>query len=135
MAKTSKQTKRRLIIFGGLSVLAIISFISSLIKYTFDIKKLKDEETQLTYELNELKIESDNLKSEIEKLKDPEYIARFAREEFSYSKQDGEYIIKIDEKKPEIVENNTSQTNDMYKYIITAIGLILICIIIYILKK
>ena len=39
--------------------------------------------------------EEELLKSEINKLQDEEYIARYAREKYLYSK-DGEIIIKID---------------------------------------
>ena len=39
--------------------------------------------------------EEELLKSEIQKLQDQEYIARYAREKYLYSK-DGELIIKID---------------------------------------
>ncbi|NLC48199.1 MAG: septum formation initiator family protein, partial [Tenericutes bacterium] len=40
--------------------------------------------------------EEETLKSEINKLKDPEYMARYAREKYLYSKND-EIIIKIEE--------------------------------------
>ena len=38
--------------------------------------------------------DEDNLKTEINKLQDEEYVARYAREKYLYSK-DGELIIKI----------------------------------------
>ena len=41
-----------------------------------------------------LKDEEDKLNSDIKKLKDPEYVARYAREKYMYSK-DGELIIRI----------------------------------------
>ena len=40
--------------------------------------------------------EEEELKSEINKLQDPEYVARYAREKYLYSKDD-EIIIKIEE--------------------------------------
>ena len=38
--------------------------------------------------------EQDSLKSEVVKLQDPEYVARYAREKYLYTK-DGETILKI----------------------------------------
>ena len=93
--KMSKQAKRRLLIFGTLSVIAIVYFIFSISFYTFNIYKLKKQETELNTKINNLKHNEKLLNTEIEKLKDNEYIARFARENYSYSK-DGEIIINID---------------------------------------
>ncbi len=41
-----------------------------------------------------MKDEEDKLNSDIKKLKDPEYVARYAREKYMYSK-DGELIIRL----------------------------------------
>lgn len=132
--KKNKLVKRRIIVFGSISIIAVVYFILSLVTYTTDIKRLKQEEIDLNNKLSSLKENAEELKIEIEKLKDPEYIARFAREEFSYSKEKGEYVIKIEEKEKVIVEE-TIESNSTYKYIIFGIGFILICIIIYIIKK
>jgi cell division protein FtsB len=40
--------------------------------------------------------EEENLKEEINRLQDPEYMAKYAREKYLYSKN-GEIIIKIEE--------------------------------------
>ena len=69
----NKTQKIRLLIFGSLSVIAIIYFISSLFTYSLDIKNLKNEEILLKNKLDSLKENADDLKIEIEKLKDPEY--------------------------------------------------------------
>lgn len=107
--KMSKQAKRRLLIFGTLSVIAIVYFIFSISFYTFNIYKLKKQETELNTKINELKHNEKLLNTEIEKLKDNEYIARFARENYSYSK-DGEIIIKIDDSKN---KNNSKQKENI----------------------
>ena len=52
-----------------------------------DKKNLEDK-------LSSLKDEEDVLNSDIKKLNDPEYVARYAREKYLYSK-DGELIIRI----------------------------------------
>ena len=132
--KKNKLAKRRLIVFGTLSVVAIIYFLTSLISYTSTIKDLKNQESNLTIELDNLKKDSEFLRIEIDKLKDPEYIARFAREEYSYSKQNGEYIIKITDKKEEKKEQE-NEKNDTSKYLVIGSIIGLIGIIIYIIKK
>ena len=43
--------------------------------------------------ISDLKIKT-SLKVEVNKLKNPEYVAKYAREKFLYSK-DNEYVIKI----------------------------------------
>lgn len=59
-----------------------------------DVYKMNDEKKTLTAQLNDLKEEEDILKSEVNKLKDPVYIAKYAREKFLYSGK-GEYIIRM----------------------------------------
>ena len=60
-------------------------------------------ESRPTYQYKELEIELADLKDkelklrlDAERLQDPDYIARYAREKYLYSK-DGEFIIKIPE--------------------------------------
>lgn len=132
--KKNKVIKRRLIVFGSISVLAIVYFVANLINFSISINSLKEQKKDLSEQLENLKKESEDLKIEIEKLKDPEYIARFAREEFSYSKKDGEYIIKIEEKEQEEIIKPIEKKNN-YQYFIGAIALGFIGIIIYIIKK
>lgn len=135
MAKgKNKRAKRRLVIFGSLSIVAILYFVTTLFSYTTNIKNLKNQEKNLNSELNSLKRDSEILRTEIEKLKDPEYIARFAREEYSYSKQNGEIIIKINDKEQETQEE-VVENNNMNTYLIFGIGAVLVGIIIYIIKK
>ncbi len=135
MPKKKKQIKKQVVIFGILSIIGIIYFAATFVKYTFDIQKLKQEEKNLNIQLDNLKHESENLKTEIEKLKDPEYITRYAREEYSYSKEKGEYVIKIEDDEPEIVNKETIEENNNYMYVIIGSGVLLLGIIIYIIKK
>jgi len=53
-----------------------------------------EEKTKLEKKYEELLKEEETLSGDIIKLKDPDYIARFAREKYLYSK-DGEIIIRI----------------------------------------
>lgn len=63
---------------------------------------MKKQKSSLEKKLVELSDEKEVLESDIQKLQDPDYIAKYAREKYLYSK-DGELIIRIpDEEK----ENN-----------------------------
>jgi cell division protein DivIC len=52
------------------------------------------EKKELEDKLVSLKEKEEELKVDAKKLQDPEYIARYAREKYLYSK-DGEYILQI----------------------------------------
>ena len=56
--------------------------------------EIKREKSELNDKLANLKDEEDTLNSDIKKLKDPDYVARYAREKYMYSKE-GELIIRI----------------------------------------
>lgn len=129
MKKISKQYKRRIIFFGSISLFTIVSFIYSIISYTSSIVSLEKEQSNLQNELIELQKENTDLRVEIEKLKDPEYLAKYARENFLYSKN-GEYVIKIDENIKSL-ENEIENVNNNEK-IVFLLGALLIVLIIYI---
>ena len=108
--KISKRSKRRLVVFGSLSILIIIYFCYVVISYSYKLISLKNEKVELNYKIALLEEEEEKLKTEIEMLQDPEYIARYARENYLYSK-DGEYIIKLEDSDDgdlEIISNHTS---------------------------
>ena len=96
MAKKKFKKKRaRRVFLVTIICLAINSYIiysvGSIFKQAY---QMKQETKQLSVELTELKEEEDILKSEVNKLKDPVYVAKYAREKFFYSGK-GEYIIRI----------------------------------------
>ena len=135
--KLSKTKKKRLVVFGTLSLIIIGYFIFSLGYYGFKLYSLKQEEKEYSMMLTELKREAKILNAEIEKLKDPEYIAAFAREKYSYSK-DKEKIIKIPKKEKEEKKENANilDINIDYNYIIYGgIGALFIIFIYVIVKK
>ena len=127
--RVSKQSKRRLMIFGVLSVVAIGYFFVTLFSYTYSYISLKNEEKNLKNELVSLQDEKANLKIEIEKLNDPEYVARYAKENFLYS-ADGEYVIKIETTEQEQIVNNN---NNEIIYIFL-ISLLVVLVLIFIIK-
>lgn len=129
--RVSKASKRRLMFFGIISLAIIIYFLISLGTYALKISNLSSEKRKLENELTEMKESEEDLTNEIERLKDPDYLARYARENYSYSK-DGEYIIKLDEEE----KNEELNANDSYKKYTMYIGISIIgLILIYIIRK
>ncbi len=97
MAKKSKIKKKRRMLILGLGSIAIILIMTLTIgKYWIEIYDKYQEKKQLDKKLIALKEEEDKLKVDADKLQDPDYIARYAREKYLYSK-DGEFILKIPE--------------------------------------
>ena len=79
-----------------------------------------------------LQEEAEELKIEITKLHDPEYLAKFARENYLYSKE-GELIIKIHE--TEDVLEETQQQIDNNRFAVMISFGILVLIFLYILLR
>lgn len=123
-----KASKKRLIFFGTVSIIIIIYFFVSLGYYLYGIYSRTQEEAGYKAELSDLKKEEKILTTEIEKLQNEDYIARYAREKYSYSK-DGEYILKINNNVDEEKTKNSFILDNYYKYLI-GIGLLLIIVII-----
>ena len=131
-SRMTKASKKRLLVFGTLSLFVIIYFMATIILYIYSIGSLNIKKDNLNNNLTELKREEKILTTEIEKLQDPAYIAKYAREHYSYSK-DGEYIIKINDREKE-QEEQKFEININYKYVIFGSFLFLL-LIIGILKK
>ncbi len=92
-----KKAKKGIIRFFlfGLTCFAISCFIIfSISKIWSQIYDKYVEKKELDEKLSKLKEEERNLSIDVEKMQDPEYIARYLREKYLYSK-DGEYIIRI----------------------------------------
>ena len=99
MARTnqSKKKLRRRMLFLGLTSIVIISAVSFTIgRYWVEIFEKYQEKKKLDAELVTLKEKEKELELDAKKLQDSEYIARYAREKYLYSKE-GEFIIKIPE--------------------------------------
>lgn len=92
--KKKKNVRVRLLlfflVFGSIIGSLSYSFFSNVSK----IIEIKNEKVALKEKLVDLKGEEDKLNSDIKKLRDPEYVARYAREKYMYSK-DGELIIRL----------------------------------------
>ena len=93
-----------------------------------DLYKLKTEEKELTEKLSTLKSDASDLKTEITKLQDKDYVARYARENYLYTKN-GEYVIKTEEKTKE-EKKKTEQDETYIIYACTAIAIFIVLFII-----
>lgn len=92
--KYTKKTKGRMAIIF-VFFLSIISTLGyTLFTSLEQINILNDEKRRLEMEKKSLKEEEDSLNSDINRLSDSEYIARYAREKYFYSKE-GELILRI----------------------------------------
>ena len=127
-----KASKRRLALLGPISLVLILYFLFTAGVYTYKLIDLSIEERELKQKLVSLQAEEDELKTEIQKLKDPDYLARYARENYLYSK-DGEYIIKIDNPKEEEIKNDSF--DQYYDYMIYGAAIAIIFVFIYIIVR
>lgn len=130
--KIPKASKHRLMIFGTLSIILMGYFFVTFISYTLNINQLKNKQKDLKQELATLKNEAEDLSTTIQKLKDPDYVARYARENYLYS-TNGEYIIKLEEKEKETTKEK--ETSHRYQYYIYGSAVCLVGIFLYIIKK
>jgi len=100
MAKRRKLKKRafkRFLVLLPCTLVLLVVLVTSIGKYWVDIVGKYQENEQLNQKLIALKEKEIQLAVDVEKLEDPEYIARYAREKYLFSK-DGEIILKIPEK-------------------------------------
>lgn len=130
--KIPKKAKRRLMLLGPLAVFIILYCGFTLVTTSINLYNLNKEEKKLNKKLDELKADSKSLKNEITKLQDKEYIARYARENYLYTK-DGEYVIKIDDDGKKIKKVKTDDNNIDYM-IYGCAGLIIFIMIFIILR-
>lgn len=98
MAKKKGRAKarRRMLVLGLASILIIVAMTFTIGKYWVEIFEKYQEKKILDDELTSLKEKEEELKVDANKLQNPDYIARYAREKYLYSK-DGEFILQIPE--------------------------------------
>ncbi len=95
--KSNRKKVRRMLLLGLGSLAVIITMTLTIGKYWIDIVDKYNEKKELENKLAELQEQEKALRLDADKLQDPDYVARYAREKYLYSK-DGEFIIKIPEK-------------------------------------
>ena len=96
VAKKQKKKKLGPILLSFFSLVVISITTYTLGRYWVDIYSKYQEKKVLEKEYTTLKEKEDELKADVERLQDKDYIARYAREKYYYSK-DGEYILRIPE--------------------------------------
>lgn len=132
MAKKQK-VKNRMRIIIPIVLFCLLLLVYKIGYYTYKIVILDDNLEELTLVLDNLKKEENNLKVEIIKLQDDDYLARYAREKYKYTK-DNELVISIknnNEIKEEI-------NKDITKYIVIIVSISIVItfsIFIILLKK
>ena len=96
MTKIGQKTKFRVTFLILGFIISNVLLVSSVFSYVSQVYKTKNEINNLKITYNDKLAEEEKLNDEISKLNDPEYLAKYAREKYLYSKKD-EIIIKIDD--------------------------------------
>jgi Septum formation initiator len=91
-----KSVRRKIVFIFLIYVVLGVLLIDTLVKTSYQLYIKSKEKKKFQEELEVLKDTEDELKSQVNKLQDPDYIARYAREKYLYSR-DGEIIIRIPE--------------------------------------
>jgi cell division protein DivIC len=130
--KVSRNVKRRMTVIAPISIGIFVMTLFTILSYTYRINNLIISKIELEEKLQTLKDDAEIMADEIEKLKDPEYIAKYARENYLYTK-DGEYVIKIQEKEK---NNEEKEKNPLYiYYTIGFISILLFLLFVFIIRK
>lgn len=131
--RISKASKRRLTIFGTISLVAIVYFCFSLLFNVYTIYNLSNEKKELENLYVQLQEDAENIKIYLEKLSDSKYLANYAREHYGYT-TGGEYKLELIVEDIENDVNNISKEMNK-KYTILGLSILMILIFIYILLK
>lgn len=91
-----KKIKKNLLFFTLLYLIVGFILVESVLSTFYNIYSKTKEKKTLEKQLIELKEKEEELNGTVTKLQDPDYVARYAREKYLYSK-DGEIIIRIPE--------------------------------------
>ena len=89
-----KQVKRNFIIVSAIYLILGFLLMENVVKTSYELYTKSKEKKEFKEELDILQEKEEELKGQVNKLQDPDYIARYAREKYLYSK-DGEIIIRI----------------------------------------
>ncbi len=89
-----KTVKRNFVIISLVYLVLGFLLVQTVVKTGYELYTKSKEKREFMEELSVLKDKEEELKGQVNKLQDPDYIARYAREKYLYSK-DGEIIIRI----------------------------------------
>lgn len=94
--KPTKKDKRRLLIWS-LTILILVIYLGVFsFKFWNQILKSQQIRDNLNAKYEEALAKEEILNDEVNKLQDPEYVAKYAREKYMYTKE-GELIIRVPE--------------------------------------
>ncbi len=128
--KVTKTAKRRLTILTPIVFIAIGYCAFTLVTTIISIYNLNHEEASLKKELTELKGQAKDLKIEIDKLQDKDYVARYARENYLYTK-DGEYVIKALDDEEKKTTDKFEITEEQIIFLVMVIGSLVLFYIVF----
>lgn len=94
--KVSKGAKRRWLLMSLITIIILSAFSLNIYDVFSKVIIKNNEALSLKREIKRLADEEQYLKVEVEKLNDPDYVARYARERYLYSRN-GEFTIRIKE--------------------------------------
>lgn len=92
--KKIRKFRTRMVLFVPVCLSLIVILVVTIGKYWVDIVNKYQENERLSKELVTLKEKELELKIDVEKLQDPEYLERYAREKYLFTK-DGEIVLKL----------------------------------------
>ena len=96
MKKGVKKFRRKFFFSVIVFVFLLGALFCSLKSSYTQVKEKLDEKEQLSLQYEQLIEEQEALEKEVIRLQNPEYVARYVREKYMYSK-DGELILRIGE--------------------------------------
>ena len=91
---TKKRIKRKIFILSLIYITIGVILIENIASTSYQIYQKNKERKEFAQRISDLKDEEEELKGTVTKLQNPDYVARYAREKYLYSK-DGEIIIRI----------------------------------------
>ena len=91
-----KKVRRKIVLIALLYFSLGAILFQSVGNTIYNIYNKNQEKKELTSQLTDLKEKEDELKATVTKLQDPDYVARYAREKYFYSKN-GEFILRIED--------------------------------------
>ncbi|MDD4035827.1 MAG: septum formation initiator family protein [Bacilli bacterium] len=94
LKKLTFKDKRRVMLLGPLALLIMFLILFNFTNNWYQIYIKNNNKQFLKEQLLTLEEEEYELNKQVQRLQDPEYVARYAREKFLYSR-DGEILIKI----------------------------------------
>lgn len=92
--KVNRLQKKRVLLLSAALIIFVLFLISTVFQDWLQIIDNRKQTKEFSAYYQELLEEQASLNSEVVKLQDPEYVARYAREKYMYTK-DGETILKI----------------------------------------